>query len=410
MRKIIIIAVLLSAALQQSLGQAHIQTAWNYQVTTATSISQAFGIASTSGNLIVVHLDWDGQTRHISGVTDNKGNSYKKINGSTNWNCANYRAELWYAYNITGGAILTVKATLNGAPTTYSQMYISEYSGIATSIDPLDQNSVAIGTATAINSGAMTTTYTNELVYGASIGASASISKGAGFTSRSTANANIVEDKNVASIGKDSTTFVGAGVGDWVAQMATFISTISLLPVDFMSFTGHCNNNQVILNWSTGSEINNDHFTVQRSADGTNWEDLGTVKGAGNSSLVQDYSYTVAAANEPVTYFRLRQTDLDGRSLYSNVIGVNTIQQETSVVKLYPNPSRGSSLSGKTGLSSNETVTIEIYDAVGRMISRTAVYQSTFTINFPQPLTEGIYYARVGTTGGVSVHPFLVKR
>src|ERR1700682_3922873 len=212
--------IILFGIIQHSVAQIHVQTRTLFQVSTATTIFRTFAAASTTGNLIVVHLDWDGQTRSITSVTDNKGNNYARINGPTNWDGANYRAELWYAYNITGGgAAITVTAKLSGAPTSFSQIYISEYSGIATT-NPLDQNSVATGNALAVSSGSKNTTYTNELVYGASIGASGVLTTGAGFTNRSTANSNIIEDKNVAATGSYNTTFTSAG-GNWVAQMAT---------------------------------------------------------------------------------------------------------------------------------------------------------------------------------------------
>src|SRR5580704_2582846 len=232
-RPLTIYFVMLFFTLQHSFGQTHVQTTTLYQATTATAISQTFGAASTAKNLIVVHIDYDNQIVSVSSVTDTKGNSYARINGPTNWNGANYRAELWYAYNITGGgAATTVTAHLSGAPTSFSQIYISEYSGIASSINPLDQNSVAIGATAAVSSGAKTTTYSNELIYGASIGASGILTTGGGFTNRSTANQNIIEDKNVATAGSYNTSFTSAG-GNWIAQMATFISTISILPVDF---------------------------------------------------------------------------------------------------------------------------------------------------------------------------------
>src|SRR5882724_6264584 len=165
---ITITVIIFSLSVQNSNGQTHVQTTTLFQTTTATTIAKVFAAPSTSGNLIVVHLDWDNQSRSVNTVTDNKGNTYARINGPTNWNGASYRAELWYAYNITGGGgAIKVTAQLSGAPTSFSQIYISEYSGIAT-ITPLDQNSVAIGNSAAANSGAKTTVAANELVYGAS--------------------------------------------------------------------------------------------------------------------------------------------------------------------------------------------------------------------------------------------------
>ncbi|HEY8734718.1 MAG TPA: hypothetical protein VIL90_09145, partial [Puia sp.] len=168
-KSIVISFVFMLGILKVSIGQTHVQTTIQIQGSTATTIAKAFASASTSGNLIVVGVDWDGQTRSVNSVNDNKGNTYKRINGPTNWNGAGNRAELWYAYNIIGGA-LTVTAKLSGAPTSFTEMAITEYSGIVT-FDPLDKNSVAIGggAGPALNSGAQTTTYTNELIYGASI-------------------------------------------------------------------------------------------------------------------------------------------------------------------------------------------------------------------------------------------------
>jgi hypothetical protein len=409
-RPLTIFLLLLTFLLKESFGQAHVQTTTLYQTTTATTISQTFGAASTSGNLIIVHIDWDNQARSISSVTDTKGNSYARINGPTNWNGVSYRAELWYAYNIIGGgAAITVTAHLSGAPTSFSQIYISEYSGIASSINPLDQNSASIGNGGAVSSGAKTTVYPNELVYGASIGAAGVLTTGAGFTNRSTANQNIIEDKNVATAGSYNASFTSAG-GNWLAQMATFISTNSILPVDFSAFRGQCNNNHTVLEWSTASETNNDFFTIQQSDDGVSWTAAGTVKTAGNSAMTQSYSYTIDATKNAASFFRIAQTDLDGRTTYSGIIRVNGCTMVLSGVTLYPNPSNGTSVSGRIDLPANETGTIEIFDDLGRMISRNPISQPQFSIYFPRALPTGVYYAKIYASGSTSaVTPFLVK-
>ncbi len=408
-RRLMISILFLSVVIEQSKGQAHVQTNTLFQTTTATTISSTFASPGTSGNLIVVHIDWNGQSNHVNSVTDNKGNIYAKINGTTNWNGANYAAELWYAYNITGGAI-TVKATLSGAPTTFSQIYISEYSGILSVANPLDQNSVSTNNTAAVSSGSKTTAYNHELIYGASIGASGTLTKGASFTSRSTANSNIIEDKNAAAVGTFDANFTSAG-GFWVAQMATFISTSStiILPVELLSFAGHCNNNSITLEWSTGSETNNDYFTVERSLDGSFWSEIGTIKSQGNSSAVQNYSFTTVITKNDVSYFRLKQTDLDGKSNYFNTIQVNNCNINSTEINIYPNPSNGIAVFGKVPLPANQTYSIEIYDYAGNVISRLTSDQPGFTVNFPHILPSGVYYARFSSVGFSAVKSFLVK-
>jgi hypothetical protein len=405
-------SILLLCIFNTGIGQTHVQTTTLFQTTTANAISVTFGAVSTSGNLIVVHVDWDGQANNVTAVTDNKGNTYKKINGTTNWNGLSYAAELWYAYNITGGAgAITVKAKLSGNPTSFSQIYISEYSGIVSLGDPLDQNAVAIGNSLAVSSGSKTITYNNELVYGASIGASGALTKGAGFNLRSGANSNIIEDKNAAAVGSYNTSFTSAG-GNWVAQMATFISTSSIivLPVDLLSFKGQCNGNHIILNWTTAAETNNDYFTIERSEDGTDWETIGTVKSAGNSSVNQNYSFTADESQNAVSYFRLKQTDLDGNFEYFHTIQVNNCIKNITEVNIYPNPSNGLKLSGSINLKDNQTYSIEIFNNLGMMVSHYTSAQPEFTVNFPYSLTPGVYYARISSSNFSTAKSFLVTR
>lgn len=382
------------------LAQTHVQTNTVFQMSTATTIFSIFAAPSTSGNLIVVHLDWDNQSRSIASVTDNKGNTYTKISGPTNWNGALYRAELWYAYNIIGGGgAIKVTATLSGAPTTFSQIYISEYSGIISVANPLDKSSVLIGSTAAVSSGSQTTTYNHELIYGASIGASGTLTKGGTFTLRSAANSNIIEDKNAAATGSFDANFTSAS-GNWIAQMATFISTSSsfILPAGFSSFTGQCKNDQVVLDWSTTNEMNNNYFTIEKSTGQDAWLSVGTVRSNGNSSTRQDYSFSPYENAEGITYFRLKQTDLDGKFKYSETISVTSCGSSKKDIEIYPNPTNGITLSGKINSKSTQPWSIVVYDKLGNVIMRSTTTQALFTIYFPRTLTPGIYYA--GFTSG----------
>lgn len=401
--------ILLFTLTARAMCQSAVQTNTAYQHTTAKTVALAFPGATTTHNLIVVHLDWDNQGADVSSLTDNVGNTYKKINGKTNWNGANYAADLWYAYNIAGGAT-TITATLSTNPTSFFQIYITEFSGIASSIDPLDQNSVATGNAAAINSGAKTTVYNNEMVYGAAIGATASISATGSFTLVSNANSNIIEYRKVSSPGSNAAAFTGAGAGNWVGQMATFISTISILPVSFTSFKGQCGDDgHVRLDWTTAEETNNNFFTVQQSVDGDSWFNIGTVKAAGNSASPESYTYSTNSEAGPVTWFRLQQTDVDGRFTYSNVITVNSCTLAVSALSIYPNPVNGSALTGRIDMGPGEMFTIEVVNSTGRIISRGTIRQPVFRVELPGSLAAGLYYARIASAMTTTVTPFLVK-
>ena len=88
------------------------------------------------------------------------------------------------------------------------------------------------------------------------------------------------------------------------------------LPINVLSFTGYCDNQNIILEWSTASETNNDYFTVEQSFDGKIWSPIGNVDGAGNSTSQIDHSITDRNHSEEITYYRLKQTDFNGNYTY----------------------------------------------------------------------------------------------
>lgn len=92
-------------------------------------------------------------------------------------------------------------------------------------------------------------------------------------------------------------------------------SSLAALPVELTSFTADLvNDNDVILNWRTESEINNDYFLIERSIDGSNWEEISTVDGNGTTQETQFYSeYDYDLRVSGVYYYRLTQYDYDGK-------------------------------------------------------------------------------------------------
>lgn len=75
--------------------------------------------------------------------------------------------------------------------------------------------------------------------------------------------------------------------------------------------------------WLTSSERNNDFFTVQYSADGERWEDIAFIKGAGNSTQVNSYSFNHYDYAKGINYYRLKQTDYDGTTETFDIVSVD---------------------------------------------------------------------------------------
>lgn len=114
------------------------------------------------------------------------------------------------------------------------------------------------------------------------------------------------------------------------------------LPVEMLNFSGKCSNGNAIIEWETASEINNDYFTIEKSEKGNYWLEVGIIKGVGNSTVYQQYSFIDKNINENLTYYKIKQTDFDGKFVTYNPISVNC-KQNTNIkedIQVYPNPTK----------------------------------------------------------------------
>lgn len=110
------------------------------------------------------------------------------------------------------------------------------------------------------------------------------------------------------------------------------------LPITLTSFDGTYSNGTANLKWQTSQEINNDRFEILRSFNGSDFELVGKVAGAGNSNLKRDYTYQdrVSSASGHV-FYKLRQVDKDGRFSFSSVVKL-TMNDVAASFRLFPNP------------------------------------------------------------------------
>ncbi len=116
-------------------------------------------------------------------------------------------------------------------------------------------------------------------------------------------------------------------------------STNTPLPITLISFTASVVNGEVVLNWTTAAEIDNDYFTIQRSTDVIGWENIQKLPGAGTSGNTKSYSAKDPSPYTGISYYRLMQTDIDGKSTHSFIVSVN-LGNKISEIQVYPNPAR----------------------------------------------------------------------
>lgn len=183
-----------------------------------------------------------------------------------------------------------------------------------------------------------------------------------------------------------------------LTNMEMNFASLQALPVQMVSFTGQADGHAISLNWKTASEINTDKFTVYRSVDGKNFEQLTELNAAGNSSQVLNYVYrdNTLPLNTPLVYYKLKLTDKDGTISYDNVVDVKLKSLAEGVV-LYPNPV-SSILNISYPVAKALQAVLRIIDMSGK-----TVYSSTysFAVGINQlsidvsALPKGVYLIRV---------------
>lgn len=111
------------------------------------------------------------------------------------------------------------------------------------------------------------------------------------------------------------------------------------LPVNLLSFEGRRNSNGHALSWITASEQNSDHFILERGFNEQNFSAITQVQAAGNSNTNRFYSYLDAKPIPGKNFYRLKMTDRDGSSRYSNIVLLENDHKGT-IITLQPNPTQ----------------------------------------------------------------------
>ncbi|AKD04141.1 hypothetical protein PKOR_14885 [Pontibacter korlensis] len=172
------------------------------------------------------------------------------------------------------------------------------------------------------------------------------------------------------------------------------VGEITPLPVTLVAFTAQVQGRDVLLKWSTASEITNDYFAVERSSDGRSFEEIARVKGAGNSNVEQSYSLRDRKAPAGIQYYRLKQVDFDGDYEFSKVVAVHVQEVTTPLVTLFPNPSIGALNLDMTALPEN-TYQVSIIGLGGRVVMQTISYGGNVEKLDVSGLPKGKYVLRV---------------
>jgi fibronectin-binding autotransporter adhesin len=180
------------------------------------------------------------------------------------------------------------------------------------------------------------------------------------------------------------------------------VGMLNALPLKWLSIGGHNVDNDNYINWSTAEEVNTDYFIIENSVNGIDFFEIGRVRAAGNSSVIEKYNFTHQNISSTLNYYRIRQLDIDGRFTISKIIRINAAPTNTEKISLLGNPVQGSPVVS-VAASYAGVSTVLVSDATGRLVYKQneplKKGDNVFTIKTPV-LLPGSYFITIITANG----------
>lgn len=176
------------------------------------------------------------------------------------------------------------------------------------------------------------------------------------------------------------------------------------LPVKLLFFNAYSAKNSVQLKWATASEKNSEYFTIERSRNGRDFEEVGRVASAGNTITRVDYDFLDEDVLLGRNYYRLKQVDFDGTYEYFNITFADTDGKKA--VLLYPNPVQHSRLQFKLNFTSDEQGHAKVFNSTGALVSSFSFSGSQYVNE--SNLKPGAYLLKVSVGNEMFTQRFVV--
>lgn len=178
----------------------------------------------------------------------------------------------------------------------------------------------------------------------------------------------------------------------------TFTIEAAVMPVQLIAFNAQSAGSDVLLSWSTTSEVNNQYFLIEKSYDGISFHPFAEVAGAGNSQRKITYKYIHKDMAQNEVYYRLKQVDFDGFAQYSDVIKYDGQKDSNTrgILKIFPNPA-----TSEINILSDTNGSTEIYDLSGMLLKQFTIYKGVNNLDLRGLKTSNQIVARVISDSGI---------
>ncbi|MDO9001180.1 MAG: T9SS type A sorting domain-containing protein [Bacteroidota bacterium] len=200
----------------------------------------------------------------------------------------------------------------------------------------------------------------------------------------------------INNLSPNQTVLIGID-GNAGANCSYSISATNTIPLDIqlLSFEATKNKGYIAINWYTIREVNNNYFTIEKSKDASVFETVSVVSGAGNSSKNVDYLYNDNKPFDGISYYRIKQTDYDGRSKYSQMRAIEYKNETKLNFDIIPNPSNSAGYNLRFESALEEQYLVEVTDLAGKIIYSIVVNVNNSKNNISSSLHAGMYMLNI---------------
>jgi hypothetical protein len=202
--------------------------------------------------------------------------------------------------------------------------------------------------------------------------------------------------------------FAGCGLG-------YVLKYTGIVPVELTSFTSNVNNlGQVVLNWETATEVNNQGFEIERRTEFSEYRIVGFVEGSGTVTEPRSYNYTDITAENGINYYRLKQIDFNGTYEYSPEVEIDVNGPLTfDLAQNYPNPFNPST-NIKYSVPESGNVKLSVFNTVGEEVailvdgfSESGFFEVSFNAS---SLPSGVYLYKLKSSNSVQTKKMMLLK
>ena len=209
-----------------------------------------------------------------------------------------------------------------------------------------------------------------------------------------------LDKNNTVSGAKYASSSTGVSPNGFADLSPSSSERTSTLPVKFINFAVVKKGEAMVINWATAEEVNANYYLVERSDNAKDWKGIAMVMAFGNSTEVNNYSFT-DKANTATVYYRIKQVDNNGKFTYT---GVRIFKNESNNTNFTVATTTTNKIYVSFSEELNTELAVTIYTINGQMISSQNITASTSQILINKPIVKkGIYLVSVTNTQGVNI-------